>query len=117
MTDAAPLRRGDVVLLPMPLVTDLAQHKMRPAVVVQNDVGNRFSANVIVVPISSRVPERDYPVNHRLSVGTAGLDRPSVILAGTILTVPQSLIVRRLGALPATDLLALDRCLRVSLGL
>ena len=105
------------MLLPMPLVTDFAQHKVRPAVVVQNDIGNRFSANVIIVPISSRVPAQDYPVNHRLAAGTAGLDRPSVILAGTILTVPQSLVVRRLGRLPARDLVALDACIRVSLGL
>jgi mRNA interferase MazF len=117
MTDPEPLRRGDVVLLPLPLVTDFALQKIRPAVVVQNDIGNRYSANVIIVPISSRVPERDYPVNHRLSAGTAGLDRPSVILAGTILTVPQSLVVRRLGHLPEDDQLALNRCLRISLGL
>ncbi|MBK6768112.1 MAG: type II toxin-antitoxin system PemK/MazF family toxin [Ardenticatenales bacterium] len=117
MTDQDPLRRGDVVLLPLPFVTDFAQQKVRPAVVVQNDVGNRYSANVIIVPITSRVPEQDYPVNHRLTVGTAGLDRPAAILAGTILTVPQSLVIRRLGHLPARDLLALDACLRISLGL
>ena len=43
------------MLLPLPLVTDFAQQKVRPAVVVQNDIGNRFSANVIIVPISSWV--------------------------------------------------------------
>ena len=117
MTEEGSLRRGDVVLLPLPLVTDSGQNKVRPAVVVQNDVGNRFSANVIVVPISSRVPEQDYPVNHRLPSGTAGLDRTSVILAGTILTVPQSIVIRRLGRLPTADLAAVDACLRVSLGL
>ena len=101
------------MLLPMPLVTDFAQQKVRPAVVVQNG----FSANVIIVPISSRVPEQDFPVNHRLAAGMAGLDRPSVILAGTILTVPQSLVIRRIGRLPARDLVALDACMRVSLGL
>ena len=105
------------MLLPLPLVTDFAQQKVRPAVVVQNDIGNRYSANVIIVPISSRVPEQDYPVNHRLAAGIAGLDRPSVILAGTILTVPQSLVIRRIGRLPARDLVALDACMRVSLGL
>ncbi|MEO8083035.1 MAG: type II toxin-antitoxin system PemK/MazF family toxin [Ardenticatenales bacterium] len=51
-----------MVLLPVPLVTDFAEQKVRPAVVMQNDVGNRYSANVIIVPISSRVPEQDYPV-------------------------------------------------------
>ncbi len=117
MNDKDPLRRGDVVLLPLPLVTDFAQQKVRPAVVVQNDIGNRYSANVIIVPISSKVPDKDYPINHRLTVGTAGLDRASVILAGTVLTVPQSLVIRRIGQLPASELLALDKCLRVSLGL
>ena len=117
MTERPRLRRGDVVLLPLPFVTDVRRQKVRPAVVVQNDTGNRHSANVIVVPVSSRLPEHDYPIHHRLPAGTAGLDRPSVVLAGTILTVPQSLIVRQLGRLPASDLEAVDRCLRISLDL
>jgi len=116
MSDIPPLRRGDVVLLPLPLVTDFGAQKIRPAVVVQNDIGNRYSANVIIVPVSSRMPDKDYPMNHRLPAGTAGLDRPFVVLAGTILTVPQSLVIRRVGQLPEADLVAVDGCLRVSLG-
>lgn len=105
------------MLLPFPLVTDFSQSKLRPAVVVQNDVGNRFSPNLIVAAISSKVPEKDYPTNHRLSPGTTGLDRPSVVLTGVILTIPKSAVVRRIGEVEDADVGAIDTCLRVSLGL
>jgi mRNA interferase MazF len=109
--------RGDVVLVPFPLITDLRQLKPRPAIVVQNDVGNRFSPNVIVVAVSSRVPDKDYPINLRLPAGTAGLDRDSVVLGGVILTILKSYVIRKLGSLSAAELRSLDACLRVSLGL
>jgi len=117
MSPEPRIRRGDVVLVPMPLVTDPASQKVRPAVVVQNDVGNRFSANVIVAVITSQVPDRDYPTNVRLPRGTAGLDRDGVVLGGTILTLPKAAILRTLGRLDDAQLAALDACLRVSLGL
>jgi mRNA interferase MazF len=42
------VRRGDVVLVPFPYVTDFRKAKTRPALVIQNDVGNRFGSTVIV---------------------------------------------------------------------
>lgn len=117
VTDERLFRRGDVVLLPFPLITDFSQSKLRPAVVVQNDIGNRFSPNLIVAAVSSKVPDKDYPTNLRLPPGTAGLDRPSVVLTGVILTVPKSAVIRRLGRIEGVELGALDVCLRVSLGI
>lgn len=51
--------------LPLPFVTDAAESKVRPAIVVQDDVGNRFSPNLILADSSSRVPEKDDPIHHR----------------------------------------------------
>lgn len=123
MTDqTSAFRRGDVVLVSFPYVTDPAQSKVRPAIVIQNDVGNRFSPNVIVASISSQLPKRAYPTNLIVRANSpeaagTGLDRDSVLQAEVIFTVPKAGVVRRLGQLSAVTQRAFDRCLAVSLGL
>ncbi len=117
MSKTQSLHRGDVVLVPFPFITDFTQSKPRPALVIQNEVGNRFSPNLIVAAISSKMPAKDYPTNHRLRAGTAGLDRDSVVLGSVILTIPQASVLQRLGHLDNTDMQAVDACLRVSLAL
>jgi len=117
MSESSVFRRGDVVLVSFPFITDFSQSKSRPALVIQNNVGNRFSSNLIVAAISGQVPTKDYPTNHFLHAGTAGLDRDSVVLGSVILTIPKSGVLKRLGHLDETDMRAVDVCLRVSLAL
>lgn len=117
MNETRSFRRGDVILVPFPFITDFSQSKPRPALIVQNDVGNRYSPNLIVAAISSKVPDKDYPTNHHLRAGTAGLDRDSVVLTSVILTIPKSSALKRLGHLDEADVQAVDACLRVSLAL
>ena len=114
------IRRGDVILLNFPLITDYSQSKLRPAVVIQNDSGNRFSSNLIVAAISSKIPRKDYPMTHIIRRDTsasesAGLDRDSVVLGQVILTIPKSSIVRLIGHFDRETMKAVDACLRVSL--
>ena len=66
METLAEIRRGDVVLLPFPYVTDFRKAKTRPALVIQNDVGNRFGSTVIVALISSSVPAKRYPMQYAI---------------------------------------------------
>ncbi|HIC94514.1 MAG TPA: type II toxin-antitoxin system PemK/MazF family toxin [Anaerolineae bacterium] len=117
MNERRIFRRGDVVLVSLPQAAE-----PRPAVVVQNDVGNRFSPNLVVAAISSRIPKREYPIYFVVRQGSteaqaAGLDRDSVVLASAILTVPKASVVKILGRFPEDAMEAIDDCLRVSLGL
>ena len=122
MNDQQTYRRGDVILASIPLVTDLSQRKTRPVVVIQNDVGNRFSANLIVAVISSQIPARAYPTNlvvrrdSALGSGT-GLDPDSAVQAEVIWTVPRSAVIRRLGSFTSAAMAAIDDRLRASLDL
>jgi mRNA interferase MazF len=122
MTSSATYQRGDVVLIALPLVTDPSQSKSRPAVVIQNDIGNRYSPNLIVAAISSRLPARSYPTNVIVRTGSTlalgcGLDRDSVVQGEVILTVQKTAVVRRLGQFNAEAMQLIDQCIRVSLGL
>jgi mRNA interferase MazF len=122
MIEGSSFRRGDVVLARMPFPTDPTEQKVRPVLIIQNDVGNRFSANVIVAAVTSQLPRREYPTNVVLKRGAAeaqgsGLDRDSVVQTETITTVSKEMVTRFLGRLNADAMRAVDQCLRVSLGL
>ena len=122
MTEGQAFRRGDVVLASIPFASDMATGKVRPAVVVQNDVGNLFSPNLIVAAISSQLPSRQYPTNVIVRRNTSesqgtGLDRDSTVQAEVILTVSKANVVRRIGRFSEATMRNVDGCLRVSLGL
>ncbi|MBI2218811.1 MAG: type II toxin-antitoxin system PemK/MazF family toxin [Candidatus Rokubacteria bacterium] len=96
--------------------------KTRPALVVQNDVGNRFGSTVIAALISSSVPDKrspmQYPIPHPSAVAqAAGLKKPSVVKMETIVTLPKRAVLQRLGALPREALREVDQALAYSLGL
>ncbi len=122
MSEQRTFRRGDIVLVSLPYVTDPARKKLRPAVIVQNDVGNRFSPNLIVAAISSQIPIRQYPTNvimrwESAEAEGAGLGRDSVVQAEVILTIPKASVAKQLGRFNDTSMRAIDESLKVSLGL
>ncbi len=122
MDAVAGIRRGDVVLVPFPYVTDFKKAKTRPALVIQNDTGNRFSSTVIVALISSSMPEKRYPMHYPIphpstAAKAAGLQKPSVVKMETLVTLPKRAILRRLGALPREAMREADSALAFSLDL
>jgi mRNA interferase MazF len=91
--------------------------KDRPVLVIQNDRGNFYSPETIVAAIRDAVGTRPLPVFVPVPRGTAGLAKDSVIDAAQILTVARQELSHRLGALPPDAMAAVDRAIRVSLGL
>lgn len=122
MDTTREIRRGDVVLVPFPYVTDFRKAKTRPALVVQNDIGNRFGSTVIVALISSSVPEKRYPMHYPIEqrspvAKAAGLKTTSVVKMETIVTLPKRAILQRLGSLPTDAIRQADEALAFSLDL
>ncbi len=116
------VRRGDVVLVPFPYVTDFRKAKTRPALVIQNDVGNRFGSTVIVALISPSVPPKRYPMHYPIAhpspvAKAAGLKTASVIKMETLVTLPKGAILRRLESLPREAAREADEALAFSLDL
>lgn len=122
MEAATEVRRGDVVLVPFPYVTDFRKAKTRPALVIQNDIGNRFGSTVIVALISSSVPEGRYPMHYRIPhpspvAKAAGLKTTSIVKMETIITLPKRAVRERLGQLPTDAMQEADEALSFSLNL
>lgn len=122
MNKTEEFRRGDIVLTRFPYITDPTKAKERPAVIIQNDIGNRYSSNLIVAAISSRIPSREYPFHFWVPPGSpqasgTGLQRDSVVHAEIILTIPKKSVTKRIGRFSDDAMSAIDECLRVSLAL
>lgn len=109
-------RRGDIFLINLDPVKGSEQGEVRPAVVIQNDVGNEFSPVVIIAAISSQV-KRLYDVHVLVAPSEGNLDKESIVLLNQIRTVDKSRLTRQLGSLSPAAMKRVDRALKISLGL
>ncbi|MGB9867943.1 MAG: type II toxin-antitoxin system PemK/MazF family toxin [Bacillota bacterium] len=110
------VRRGDIFLVDFNPARGSEQAGFRPALVVQNDVGNKHSPTTIVVAIST-AREKVYPFLVPLRAGEGGLDRDSMVNTSQILTVDKSRLMKKLGNLSAERMRQVDRASKISLGL
>ena len=109
--------RGEVYLVSFDPTIGAEIRKTRPALVIQNDMANRWSPVTIVAAISSRSEERVYQTKVPLDPPEGKLDNPSVVLLNQIRTVDRRRLVRRLGRLRPESMRRVDRAIRISLGL
>ena len=89
---------------------------MRPALVVQNDVGNEVSPTTIVIAMTSNF-RRVYPFAVLIPSTASGLRQDSLANAAQILTVDKARLRNHVGQVPDSTLSEIDRALAVSLGL
>lgn len=111
-------RRGEVYLVRFDPSVGAEIQKTRPAVVIQNDVGNRASPVTIVAAIRSRRdPGRIYPTDVLVPKGEGGLTAESVVLANQIRSVDKRRLGKRLGRLRPGTMGQVEQALLISLGL
>ena len=116
-TEVKRPRRGEVYLVNFDPTIGAEVKKTRPAVVIQNDIGNRWSPITIVAAMTSRVEDPLYPTEVLVRASEAGLEVDSVVLLNQIRSVDKARLVRRLGALKGQTVKEVDRALLLSLGL
>ncbi|MFQ6044144.1 MAG: type II toxin-antitoxin system PemK/MazF family toxin, partial [Candidatus Poribacteria bacterium] len=110
------VRRGDVVDINLEPVRGHEIGKTRPAVVVQNDIGNQYSPLIIVVPIrGAEHIKRLYPVIVLIQKGEGGLDKNSVAQCDQIKSLDKTRIVKNRGRLSADIMREIDIALKHSL--
>jgi mRNA interferase MazF len=112
---AAP-RRGEVYLVSFDPTLGAEIKKTRPALIVQNDVANRWSPITIVAAISSRPDEPTYPTDVRVDPPEGSLNVPSVVLLNQIRSIDRRRLVRRLGRLRPDTMKLVARAIQISLG-
>lgn len=114
-----PLLRGDVYLVNLDPIVGREIGKARPAVIIQNNIGNQFSPVTIIAPISSvKEITKPLPIMIFLEKGDGGLTSNSYVDCGQIRTIDkEKRLITKLGALDKSTLNKIDIALKVSLAI
>jgi mRNA interferase MazF len=105
----APVKRGDVYLVELDPTRGSEIKKTRPAVIIQNDIDNRYSPITVIAPITSKFDTQLYPTEVLVKPPEGGLRLESVVLLNQLRAIDKSRLGRRLGSLkPATMALVND---------
>lgn len=110
-------RRGEVYLISFDSTVGAEIHKTRPALILQNNIANRYSPVTIVAAISSHFEEPLYPTEVLIREPEGGLRRDGVVLLNQIRSVDNRRLVKRLGRLEAQTMVRVAQALGISLGL
>lgn len=112
------IKRGDVLLVDFASARGSEQGKTRPAVVVQNDIGNKYSSTTIVVPVTSRIKEKNYPTDVIATAEEMDLQKDGTINCAQVATISiENRVIKKLGTLKQETLRKVDEALKTSLGL
>jgi mRNA interferase MazF len=110
-------KRGQVYLVSFDPTVGKEIRKTRPAVILQNDVANRWSPITIVAAVTSQFEEPLYPTEVRVKASEGGLSADSVVLLNQIRSIDKRRLVKRLGVLNQDTMAQVDRAIIASLGL
>ncbi len=108
-------RRGDIWLVNFNPAKGSEQKGIRPAIIIQNDIGNEVSPVTIVAAISSVI--KVYPINVVIKPAESGLEKESVIKLNQIRTIDKKRLIKRLGRLDFPKMKEVDTAIKLSLGL
>lgn len=111
------IQRGDIVLVNLNPVIGSEQGKIRPALIIQNNIGNETSPTTIVAPITSKIFTKEFPTNVEISPKESKLEKDSTILLNQIRTIDKSRILRKLSYIDGNLMEKVNLAIRVSLGL
>ena len=108
--------RGDLFSACLDPVVGSEQGGIRPVLVVQNDVGNRYSPTVIVLAVTGQVNKTRLPTHVPVAAGNTGLQKDSVVLAEQIRTLDKRRLREKIGSLEPEVMQKVSEAMMVSLG-
>lgn len=111
------IKRGDIYYADLSPVVGSEQGGVRPVLIVQNDVGNRFSPTVIAAAITSRQDKANLPTHIEVDARGCGLAKDSVVLLEQVRTIDKQRLREKMGALDTNDMSKVNSALSVSFGL
>lgn len=111
------IRRGDIFYADLSPVVGSEQGGLRPVLIVQNDVGNRYSPTVIAAAITSKLGKTRLPTHIDVTADKVGLQRDSVVLLEQMRTIDKQRLKEKMGHLDDDSMHAVDEAITVSLGL
>ena len=110
-------KRGELYLVNFDPTVGAEIKKTRPALILQNNIANRYSPVTIVAALSSNISEPPYPTEVVIEPTKGGVKKTSVVLLNQIRTIDKQRLVKKLGRLKEETMDHVDHALQISLGL
>ncbi len=111
------VKRGDVYYADLSPVVGSEQGGFRPVLIIQNNIGNRFSPTVIVAAITAQIQKAKLPTHVEIIASEYGLERDSVVLLEQIRTIDKQRLTEKITHLDDELMRRVDECLQISLSL
>ena len=111
------VKRGDIYYADLSPVVGSEQGGIRPVIIIQNDIGNKYSPTVIVGAITSQINKAKLPTHVEISSEEYGLNKDSVVLLEQVRTLDKKRLKEKIGHMTALDMGKVDKALLTSLGL
>lgn len=111
------IKRGDIYYADLSPVVGSEQGGLRPVLIIQNDIGNRYSPTVIAAAITSRLGKTKLPTHIDVYADRVGLQRDSVILLEQVRTIDKQRLREKMGHLDDSVMSEVDDAISVSFGL
>ena len=111
------IKRGYLYYADLSPVVGSEQGGVRPVLIIQNDIGNKYSPTVIVAAITSQINKAKLPTHIEISAHEYGLNKDSVILLEQIRTIDKKRLREKIGCLDKNMMLKVANSLQISLGL
>jgi mRNA interferase MazF len=111
------VKRGDIFYADLSPVIGSEQGGVRPVLIVQNDVGNKYSPTVIAAAITSQINKAKMPTHIEISAAEYGLNKDSVILLEQIRTIDKRRLREKIGRLDKALMEKVNKAISISFGL
>ena len=111
------IKRGDIYYADLSPVVGSEQGGVRPVLIIQNDIGNKYSPTVIATAITSQINKAKMPTHIELDANEYGLSKDSVVLAEQIRTIDKRRLKEKIGHLDDRLMTKVNEALEISFGL
>ena len=111
------VKRGDIYYADLSPVVGSEQGGVRPVLIIQNDIGNKYSPTVIAAAITSQINKAKMPTHIEISAEEYGLNKDSVILLEQVRTIDKKRLRERIGHLDMARMDKVNDALHISFGL
>ena len=111
------VKRGDIYYADLSPVVGSEQGGVRPVLIIQNDIGNKYSPTVIATAITSQINKAKMPTHIEIDANEYGLSKDSVVLAEQIRTIDKQRLKEKIGHLDERLMNQVNEALEISFGL
>ena len=111
------VKRGDIFYADLSPVIGSEQGGVRPVLIIQNDVGNKYSPTVIAAAITSQKDKTKLPTHISVDANDCGLAKDSIVLLEQVRTIDKQRLKEKMGSLDMDSMVMVNKALSVSFGL